>query len=160
MSVSKEFFLRLAWKVQITKEAGQLTIISIASNNQGLRSLGRQRSKVKTLLLQRSVLCRFHATDSQNMRDQITTGRTSKHGWSHCLLCIPFILSGSPNKLLAIYMRRMRNNNLEIKIMGSSCRPQLFYYWKYYSQLFAIRMPLGPVLCVCFRLMSVLLRVN
>ena len=143
MSVSKAFFLRLACKVQITKEAGLLIIIIIASNNQGLRSLGRQRSKVKTLLLQRSVLCRFRATDSQNMRDQITRGRRSKHGWSHCLLCIPFILSGSPNKLLAIYMRRMRNNNLEIKIAGSSCRPQLFYYWKYYSQLFPIRMPLG-----------------
>ena len=144
MSVSKVFFLRLACKVQITKEAGLLIIIIIiASNNQGLRSLGRQRSKVKTRLLRRSVLCRFRATDSQNMRDQITTGRTSKHGWSHCLLCIPFILSGSPNKLLATYMRRMRNNNLEIKIAGSSYRPQLFYYWKYYSQLLPILMPLG-----------------
>ena len=144
MSVSKAFFLRLACKVQITKEAGLLIIIIIiASNNQGLRSLGRQRSKVKTRLLRRSVLCRFRATDSQNIRDQITTGRTSKHGWSHCLLCIPFILSGSPNKLLATYMRRMRNNNLEIKIAGSSYRPQLFYYWKYYSQLLPILMPLG-----------------
>ena len=76
MSVSKAFFLRLACKVQITKEAGLLIIIIIASNNQGLRSLGRQRSKVKTLLLRRSVLCRFRATDSQNMRDQITRGRT------------------------------------------------------------------------------------
>ena len=138
MSVSKAFFLRLACKVQITEEAGLLIIIIIASNNQGLRGLGHQRSKVKTLLLRRSVLCRFRATDSQNMRDQITRGRRSKHGWSHCLLCIPFILSGNPNKLLAIYMRRMRNNNLEIKIPGSSCRPQLFYYWKYYSQLLPI----------------------
>ena len=25
--------------------------------------------------------------------------------------------------MLATYMRRMRNNNLEIKIAGSSCRP-------------------------------------
>ena len=30
-------------------------------------------------------------------------------------MCIPF---------QATYMRRMRNNNLEIKIAGSSCRPQ------------------------------------
>ena len=37
--------------------------------------------------------------------------------WS-IFLCIPFILSGDP------YMRRMRNNNLEIMIMGSSCLPQ------------------------------------
>ena len=35
--------------------------------------------------------------------------------------------------MLAIYMRRMRNNNLEIKIAASSCRPLLLYYWKYYS---------------------------
>ena len=27
--------------------------------------------------------------------------------------------------MLATYMRRMRNNNLEIRIVGSSCRPQL-----------------------------------
>ena len=26
--------------------------------------------------------------------------------------------------MLATYMRRMRNNNLEIRIAGSSCRPQ------------------------------------
>ena len=28
--------------------------------------------------------------------------------------------------MLATYMRRMRNNNLEISIVGSSCRPQQF----------------------------------
>ena len=42
--------------------------------------------------------------------------------WSNCALCILFILSGSPNEC---YMRRMRNNNLGIRIAGSSCRPQL-----------------------------------
>ena len=26
--------------------------------------------------------------------------------------------------MLTAYMRRMRNNNLEIRIVGSSCRPQ------------------------------------
>ena len=71
MSASKAFSLRLAYKVQITKEAGLLIII-ITSNNQRLRSVGRQRSKVKTLLFQRSALCRSHVTDSQNTRDQIT----------------------------------------------------------------------------------------
>ena len=29
-----------------------------------------------------------------------------------------------PGFLLATYMRRMRNNNLEIRIAGSSCGPQ------------------------------------
>ena len=28
--------------------------------------------------------------------------------------------------MLATYMRRMRNNNLEIRIASSSCRPQLY----------------------------------
>ena len=28
--------------------------------------------------------------------------------------------------MLATYMRRMRNNNLEIRIVGPSCRPQQF----------------------------------
>ena len=28
-------------------------------------------------------------------------------------------------RMLAKYIRRMRNNNLEIRIAGSSCRPQL-----------------------------------
>ena len=32
--------------------------------------------------------------------------------------------------MLATYKRRMRNNNLEIRIAGSSCRPQeVKYYW-------------------------------
>ena len=29
-----------------------------------------------------------------------------------------------------VYMRRMRNNNLEIRIAGSSCRPQLCLHVK------------------------------
>ena len=29
--------------------------------------------------------------------------------------------------MLATYMRRMRNNNLEIRIVGSSCHPQKVY---------------------------------
>ena len=29
--------------------------------------------------------------------------------------------------MLATYMRRMRNNNLKIRIAGSSCRPQIAF---------------------------------
>ena len=36
-------------------------------------------------------------TDGQNTRDQITMGRTSKRASPNCVLCIPLILSGSPN---------------------------------------------------------------
>ena len=36
----------------------------------------------------------------QNTCDQITSDRKSKCTWSNCVLCIPFTLSGSPNKCL------------------------------------------------------------
>ena len=36
-------------------------------------------------------------TDGQNTRDQITSDRRSKRAWSKCVLCIPYIRSGSPN---------------------------------------------------------------
>ena len=42
--------------------------------------------------------CKFHVTDGQNMLNQITSGRRSKRAWSKCILCILYILSGSPNK--------------------------------------------------------------
>ena len=58
---------------------------------------GRQRSKVKTLLLHHCALRKFHVRDSQNTRDQIASDRRSKRAWSKCVLCIPFILNGSPN---------------------------------------------------------------
>ena len=57
---------------------------------------GRQQSKVKTLLLHRFALSEFHVTDSQNTRDHITSDRRSKRAWSNCVLCIPFIVSRSP----------------------------------------------------------------
>ena len=41
--------------------------------------------------------------------------------WSNSILRIPFTL-------LAKYMQHMWNNNLEIRIAGSSCRPQLLMY--------------------------------
>ena len=77
----------------------------------------------------RYALHKFHVKDIHNKRDtviRLRIARRSKRAWSNCVLCIPFILSGSPNKqLLATYMRRKRYNNLEITIAGSSCRPQL-----------------------------------
>ena len=56
---------------------------------------------------------KFHVRDSQNTRYQITSDTRSKRAWSKCVLCIPFILSGSPNKCwLHTVMWRMRYNNL------------------------------------------------
>ena len=40
----------------------------------------------------------YHVTESQNTRDQITSDSRSKRAWSKCVLCIPFILSGSPKE--------------------------------------------------------------
>ena len=54
---------------------------------------------------------RLQEVEGQITRDQI------------CVMCIPFILSGSPHAGY-IHMRRMHNNNLEIRIGGSSCHPQ------------------------------------
>ena len=67
---------------------------------------GRQRSKVKTLLLQRCALRKFHVIDGQNMRDQITNDRRSKRTWSDCVLCIPLTLGGEsiPKKLTVNYI--------------------------------------------------------
>ena len=60
---------------------------------------GRQQSKVKRFCSNTaSTLRSFLIIDGQNTRDQITRGRKSKPAWSNCILCIPFILSGSPKK--------------------------------------------------------------
>ena len=50
------------------------------------------------LLFQHCALRKFNVTDDQNTRDQIARGRRSKRACSICILCISFILSGSPNK--------------------------------------------------------------
>ena len=42
--------------------------------------------------------CKFHVKDRQNMLNQITSDRRSKRAWSKCILCIPYILSESPNE--------------------------------------------------------------
>ena len=41
---------------------------------------------------------KFHMRDCQNTRDQIKGDRRSKCAGIKCFLCIPFILSGSPNE--------------------------------------------------------------
>ena len=75
-----------------------------------------------------------------------TNDRRSKRFCSNAVLCVGFTVTDvqvqmitgvirlrsvhsihswwKSKRMLATYMRRMRNNNLEIKIVGSSCRPQ------------------------------------
>ena len=51
------------------------------------------------MLLLNAVLCTsFTVTDNQNMCDQIMGDSSSKCVSSYCILCIPYIRSGSPNK--------------------------------------------------------------
>ena len=41
-----------------------------------------------------------------------------------CVMCIPFILVEAHSHAGYIHIRRMHNNNLQIRIGGSSCHPQ------------------------------------
>ena len=98
------------------------------SNNQRLRSVGDNDLRSNAFApSQWKALCRFLVTDGQNTCDHITRCRRSKPARSNCILCIPFILSGSPNKImLATYSCTCNtcNNNLEIiRIAASSCLP-------------------------------------
>ena len=104
----------------------------ITSNNQRLLECRRQRSKVKTLAI--AELCvsfTWQMDRTHVMRLRVL--------WSNYVLCIPFILSGSSTGMLATYMWRISNNNLEIRIAGSlaTCNQYSYsysysYYYYYY----------------------------
>ena len=90
------------------------------SNNQRLQECGRQRPAVQTLLPQHCALREFHVSDGQNkarvIRLRGVEGRNARDQ-------IAFFRSAKSKRILGTYMRRMRNDNLEIRIAGSSCRP-------------------------------------
>ena len=67
---------------------------SKTSNNQRLRSAGDN----ETLFLHRCASRKFHMIDSQNTLDQMTSHRGSKSEWLNWIICIPFIISWSPNE--------------------------------------------------------------
>ena len=80
-------FLTLLWlKLVITEGYGGWVTTSEGPN------------AVKCFCSNTVLLYKFHLTDCWNMRDQIMQGRSSKRPWSNCVLCIPFILSRSPNE--------------------------------------------------------------
>ena len=81
-----------------------------------IRKCGRQRSKVKMRLLYRCALRNFH---SPNAGDQIE-------------FCAFHSFLVEVQTKLVTYMARKRNNNLEIRIGGSSssCRPQKMMAFK------------------------------
>lgn len=62
-------------KQKVTGKGLELKNIRMTSNNQRLGSCGRQQSKVQMILPHLwCALHRFHMTDGQNMRNQITRG--------------------------------------------------------------------------------------
>ena len=62
----------------------------------------------------------LYEIDGQNTRDQKL--QTFTRTLSDCVrwIVLSFLMEGQ----LKLYMQRMRNRNLEIKIAGSSCRPK------------------------------------
>ena len=88
-----------------------IILLNITSNN---AESGQQQLNVKTISLWSSavlcVLVKIYV---------ITSDTKSKCTWSKCVLCIPYILCGSPNECLHTCM--------EIRIAGSSCRPWLSF---------------------------------
>ena len=71
----------------------------------------------------KQIFSQSEVTDSQNTRDQIMSDRRSKRKWS----VHSFLVEVKSNWMLATYMRQMHNNNLEIRIAGSSCHLQLYF---------------------------------
>ena len=91
------------------------------SNNQRLRSAADKDGRSKrfcsndvlcvsfTLQMVKTRVIKFRVIEGPNERDQIAFYAF------HSFLV-------ESKRMLATYMRRMRNNNLEIRIAGSSCR--------------------------------------
>ena len=75
------------------------------------------------LLFQCCALCKVHVIDGQDRHDQILSdqGANASDQIAFCAFH-SFLVEVETN---ASYMRRMRNNNLEIRIVGSPFRPQL-----------------------------------
>jgi len=82
---------------------------------------GRQRSKVKTLLLHHyaSVLCLSSRVKTRVIRLQVIEGPNVRDQIAFCAFH-SFLVEVQTNA--GTHMRRMRNNNPEIRIAGSSCR--------------------------------------
>ena len=85
-----------------------------------LQECGRQRSALQTLLLQHCALRKFHVSDGQIKTRVIRLrGVEGQNAPDQ----IAFFPSAKSKRILATYMRRMRKDNLEIRIAGASCRP-------------------------------------
>ena len=98
------------------------TRIYSTSNSQRLWSVSDSnnwRSKCSQMLLLQHCTCECHLWSKYMVSDY--DGRRSKRAWPNCVLCIPFMFSGIPNECW-LHTWDTCNNNLEIRIMGSSWR--------------------------------------
>ena len=96
------------------------------SNNQRLQSAGDIDRTSKRFLRKRCGLRKFHVIDGQNTRDFKNQERQKVQTRVTTLAFAAFhLFLVEVQTKLATYTRRMRNDNLEIRIAGSSCRPQL-----------------------------------
>lgn len=90
------------WSRECARSLVLSRVTSLAISNRELASRLREcrpdRSKIKTLLLQRGILSEFHLVEGQNARDQVTTDKRFKRSSSEFILCISLILSRSLNE--------------------------------------------------------------
>ena len=80
----------------------------------------------QNVLLQRCALREFHVTDSKTSvtRLRVIEGSNALDQIAFCTFHT-FVVEVQTNAgYIYLYMRRMRNNNLEIRISCSSCQPQ------------------------------------
>ena len=89
-----------------------LPFTKITSNNQGY-GVGATTIEGQNAFCSSAVLCVSF------------TRQMVKDASDQSAFCTFYTFLGKSKRMLATYMRRMRNCNLEIRIAGSSCRPQL-----------------------------------
>ena len=100
-------------------------IHELTSNNQRLWSAGDTDRRSKCFLSNAVLYVSFKWQMAKNTHDQMTIDRRSKRGVIK--LCNVHSIHSWPKskQMLATYMQRMRNNNLEIRFVDSPYNPQL-----------------------------------
>ena len=123
-------------------------IHGLTSNNQRLRSAGDNDRRLKHFCSNAVLYVSFTWQMVKNTHDQMTSDRRSKRGVIK-LCYVHSIHSWCKSKqMLAIYMRHMRNNNLEIRFVGSPCRPQLKCCFKIQKNILNYQILQHAFLCI------------
>ena len=101
-----------------------ITIIRI-SNNQRLRSLSDydRRSKHFCFIAVLCISFTWQIVETHVIRLQVTGG---PNALDQIAFCAFHLFSVKSKWMLATYMQQTSNNNLDIRIVGSSCRPRQY----------------------------------